>query len=834
VQDYVDLLFSFGLLQVITRPTRCAQNSATLIDHAILNPKSSRCESAIITSKISDHFPIVYICNATKCKSDEKMITFRDFSPQNILRFKETLHNYSWNSVLTEEDTQTAFNDFNNTLTHFHEVFFPVQEKRFNRNKNNIEKWMTKGLLISRTTKFKLSHKCMSEPSPASKDAYKQYRNCYNSTIRAAKKLYYEKQFQQHRSNLKKTWSLLKESINQKLCKNSEINCLLINGHEVTDSKLIAESLNNFFINAASEIVENIPPANPNPEPPMLDDVPLLSFANNPVTHSEVLEVMSSLQNKTSTDFSGLSANFIKQFSYELAKPLQHIINLSLLNSVVPSQMKIAKVVPIHKGGSRGSMDNYRPISLLSCFSKILEKVVCNRLCSFLETHNILSGAQFGFRPGHSTIHPMLHFVNHVSTALNNKEHTIAIFCDLRKAFDSCDHKILLSKLSSTGIRGAELNWFRDYLSNRKQYVYVNGTSSSLMNVLLGVPQGSILGPILFLIYINDLPLCSLLKSFLFADDTALLESGPNLQELVNFINVEFQKVCTYFRRNRLALHPLKTQFMLFSNSRDAKESNISIFVNNNNHGSDNPDLCIPIERITTHSPVPAVKYLGVYFDCELNFKYHIRFICGKVSRALYMLRTCKNFLSHKALKTLYYSLVHCHLVYGNQIWSAASSGVLTELFRKQKAAIRVITNSRYNQHTEPLFKTTNILPLPNLCEFFKLQFVQRFIQGFLPSSFNNIWIKNEARRAENVSMVLRNHDEFFVPTSRLKTFENFPLYLFPKLWVNFQNENIKFIRNIHEFNLSLKEHFIDKLSLNIVCEKAYCPSCNPYLQTRI
>jgi hypothetical protein len=354
------------------------------------------------------------------------------------------------------------------------------------------------------------------------------------------------------------------------------------------------------------------------------------------------------------------------------------------------------------------------------------------------------------------------------------------------------------------------------------------------MNVLLGVPQGSILGPILFLIYINDLPLCSLLKSFLFADDTALLESGPNLQELVNFINVEFQKVCTYFRRNRLALHPLKTQFMLFSNSRDAKESNISIFVNNNNHGSDNPDLCIPIERITTHSPVPAVKYLGVYFDCELNFKYHIRFICGKVSRALYMLRTCKNFLSHKALKTLYYSLVHCHLVYGNQIWSAASSGVLTELFRKQKAAIRVITNSRYNQHTEPLFKTTNILPLPNLCEFFKLQFVQRFIQGFLPSSFNNIWIKNEARRAENVSMVLRNHNEFFVPTSRLKTFENFPLYLFPKLWVNFQNENIKFIRNIHEFNLSLKEHFIDKLSLNIVCEKAYCPSCNPYLQTRI
>jgi hypothetical protein len=232
--------------------------------------------------------------------------------------------------------------------------------------------------------------------------------------------------------------------------------------------------------------------------------------------------------------------------------------------------MKIPKIVPIHKGGSGVSMDNYRPISLLSCFSKILEKVVCNRLCSFLETHNILSGAQFGFRPGHSTIHPMMHFVNHVSTALNNKEHTIAIFCDLRKAFDSCDHGILLRKLSGIRIRGAALNWFRDYLSNRKQFVSVNGASSSLRNVLLGVPQGSILGPILFLIYINDLPLCSLIKSFLFADDTALADSGPNLPELVNSVNLEFHKICTYFRANRLALHPLKTQFMVFSNSRDA------------------------------------------------------------------------------------------------------------------------------------------------------------------------------------------------------------------------------------------------------------------------
>ncbi len=179
------------------------------------------------------------------------------------------------------------------------------------------------------------------------------------------------------------------------------------------------------------------------------------------------------------------------------------------------------------------------------------------------ETNNILSGAQFGFRPGHSTVHPMVHFVNHVSKALNNKEHSIAIFCELRKAFDSCDHEILLRKLSRVGIRGNTLAWFKNYLSNRQQFVTVAGFNSSVKVIRLGVPQGSILGPILFLLYIYDLPLNSLLNDFLFADDTTLLASGPDLPELVEFVNSEFHKICTYFRQNKLVLHPGKTQFAL-------------------------------------------------------------------------------------------------------------------------------------------------------------------------------------------------------------------------------------------------------------------------------
>ena len=186
-------------------------------------------------------------------------------------------------------------------------------------------------------------------------------------------------------------------------------------------------------------------------------------------------------------------------------------------------------------------MDNYRPISLLSCFSKIIEKIVCARLTDFLDVNNLISNSQYGFRKKHSTLHPLIHFQNFVSTALDKKEHAIAIFCDLRKAFDTVDHKILLTKLKKMEVRGVELLWFQDYLTNRKQIVHINGSNSLLLNILIGVPQGSILGPLLFLIYINDLPLCSELFALLFADDTTLLLSDPNIDNLIAKVTVEFK-----------------------------------------------------------------------------------------------------------------------------------------------------------------------------------------------------------------------------------------------------------------------------------------------------
>ena len=240
---------------------------------------------------------------------------------------------------------------------------------------------------------------------------------------------------------------------------------------------------------------------------------------------------------------------------------------------------------------------------------------------------------QFGFRGGHSTTRPMVYLLNKITESLNDKKFGIAIFCDLKKAFDTCNHKILLGKLSKYGIKGLNLKWFESYLTNRKQFVHVNGANSTLLEISLGVPQGSILGPILFLLYINDLPLHSKLLSLLFADDTTLFASDSDLATLVAFVNMEFKKICNYFRSNRLALHPEKTKFMIFTKNKINQD--IQLYANNNNENENCPIHVHKVDRVDESCSIPAIKFLGVYFDENLNFNFHISNLKKKLSKAL-------------------------------------------------------------------------------------------------------------------------------------------------------------------------------------------------------
>jgi hypothetical protein len=286
------------------------------------------------------------------------------------------------------------------------------------------------------------------------------------------------------------------------------------------------------------------------------------------------------------------------------------------------------------------------------------------------------------------------------------------------------------------------------------------------------------------------------------------------LEALTENVNIEFQKVCEFFRANRLALHPEKTKFIVFTSNPIIKNHNIALFCNNNNLNKDQKsNLSCPIKQIKQNDDSPSIRFLGVLFDPDLNFKSHIKSIMTKISKGIFALRSAKNFLNQKSLKLLYYSLVHCYLIYGIQIWSCAPSFIITDLLKKQKTAIRIITNSKYNAHTEPLFKHLDILPLPSLIQYFKLQFMQQFQQKFLPEVFLDTWIYNSVREIGENSIVLRNSEQFLIPFSRLAIVDKLPLHSFPVNWEQFSDENIKFIRNKNEFNEKLKTYFLKQLS---------------------
>jgi hypothetical protein len=403
------------------------------------------------------------------------------------------------------------------------------------------------------------------------------------------------------------------------------------------------------------------------------------------------------------------------------------IINQSLENGIFPDRLKIAKVTPVFKKNEDYLFENYRPISVLPSMSKIFERIIHNQMTSYFTNNRLFYDNQYGFRKKHSTELAALELTNRLIKCMDINKVPLAIFLDLSKAFDTIDHNILINKLKYYGIQGKSLKLIENYLTNRKQYISIGSVNSTKLPIVAGVPQGSILGPLLFTIYINDLHFASeVFHPVVYADDSCLFASlhayGNAGQDRDILINRELNKISEWMKLNKLSLNSQKTKGMLFHTVHKHV-----VYPNINIEDS-------PIEFVDTFD------YLGIVFDKNLTWKAHLAKISVKLSKVLGIINKMKNVLSKDVLVTLYNSLFLPHLNYGILCWKVK----INQIVKLQKKAVRIITGMKYNAHTDPLFKKMKLLKVQDICTLQEYKFCFKLEHSLLPIYFlTNIFVRN-------------------------------------------------------------------------------------------